>query len=120
METYSIILLFVAIILNAAGDAKNNSNNKSLGHLLNSFSILALLLHPLFVSFNWLNILIYTFLRIGFFDITYNISRGLRWDYMGNSNYWDKFWKKCPSGTMLFIRIIVLTTAISIHIRYIS
>ena len=94
-------LFITSIALNAMGDAYNNENQKTLGHTLNAGSILTLLSIPLLTNVKkdkWIWYLAsYTSLRIGMFDPIYNKTRGLPFNYVGNSSISDKILGKAKS-----------------------
>jgi len=113
-----MIIYILSILLNAVGDGLNNRGIKTWGHLVNALFILLLILAPMFYSVTYLYIICYILYRIALFDIVYNLARGNKWWYIGNSNWWDRIWSKCPIGFLMFFRIIMLTTAISITIQY--
>jgi hypothetical protein len=94
----TIGIFSASIILNAAGDALKDSGHKPLGHTLDAASYAALgssiiLLNP--NKRNWFTYLAtYTLLRIALFDVTYNLTRHLPIDYVGNTCAWDKMRQK--------------------------
>lgn len=86
------VMMVITIILGAIGDASNDNNKKEIGHLFNAINIMVLL----FIGYYFNNLIIfpiYLCFRIAIFDIAYNIISGLSWNYIGNSNYWDKFFR---------------------------
>ena len=109
-----MILYILSILLQAAGDGLNNRGIKTWGHLFVALSVLCLLLYPFVGVVSAWAIAAYVLYRVAVFDVTYNLARGLRWDYVGSSNWWDKLWRKCPSGMMLLFRVLALIVAISI------
>lgn len=119
-----IILLFVSVILlDAIGDSMNDSNRKGIGHLLQAIVIGLLLLSPFFIDINlevigWY-LAAYICLRISLFDITYNLTRKLPWNYVGNTSLWDRGRKlfSAPGGTEIFGRLIFLIAGIGIIIN---
>jgi len=113
------MMYILSILLNAIGDGLNDSSRKVWGHNFNALHILVLLLIPFFVEVNGWHVAMYILLRIALFDVTYNISRGLKWSHIGNSSWWDKFWKRCPPVLLVFLRLICLVTAVTIQIKYV-
>ena len=85
-----------SIILNGIGDGLNNSNNKTVGHIVNALSISMLLISPFLMEYDkkkwYWYLATYTFLRIGLFDFTYNLTRKLPLEYIGTTSLTDKFY----------------------------
>jgi len=94
-EPLKIILIYTgSIVLNAVGDGLNDSDRKNWGHVCNAASIGLLVTSPFIIDYDrskwgWY-LTSYVFLRITFFDWTYNLTRELPLDYIGTSNWWDK------------------------------
>ena len=86
-------LYTVSIILNAMGDGFNNSQRKTLGHMLNAASIGLLVLSPFIVKYDkskwYWYLATYVSLRIGLFDLTYNTTRGLPLNFTGTTSPTD-------------------------------
>lgn len=94
-EKWKVIVLYSgSIILNGIGDGLNDSNQKTAGHLFNAASIGALLLSPALFNYqkdNWIwYVLSYTCLRVALFDIAYNLTRNLPFNYTGSTAATDK------------------------------
>jgi len=85
-----------SIILNGIGDGLNNNNNKTAGHIVNALSISMLLISPFLMDYDkkkwYWYLATYTFLRIGLFDSTYNLTRKLPLEYVGTTSLTDKFY----------------------------
>ncbi len=122
-----IVLLFlIAVIFDAVGDALNDSGRKGIGHLLQVIFVGVLLMSPFFIdialnSWGWY-LAAYICLRIALFDPVYNISRGLKWYYIGKTSLWDKARMVFmpPAGMELFARVIFLIAGIGIVINYLT
>lgn len=119
-ESVKVIGLYTtAIVLNAVGDGLNDSGSKTWGHTCNAVSIGSLLMSPVLLDMNKDNwgyyLLSYVSLRISFFDYTYNATRGLGLDYIGNSSLSDKFLQgtKPPPQFILFGRSLTFIVGIS-------
>jgi hypothetical protein len=116
-----LVLFSLSIILNAIGDGLNNNNKKTVGHLFVASSILVLLLIPSIIVWNqsywYIYIIAYTFLRYSLFSYTYNITRGLPFNYLGITSIDDIILTKF-GGQPLFIRIITLIVGTSLILRY--
>ena len=66
----------------------------------------------------WWYAMSYVSLRIGLFDYSYNITRGLPLGYIGSTSTWDKAMQQvAPPGNQLFVRGIFLTIGIVIPIN---
>jgi hypothetical protein len=91
-----------SIILNGIGDGLNNSNNKTTGHIFNALSIGMLLISPFLVDYDqkkwYWYLATYTFLRIGLFDSTYNLTRKLPMEYVGTTSLTDKIYNHLGSN----------------------
>lgn len=118
-----IILFLVVIIFDAMGDALNDSDRKGIGHLLQTIVIGLLLMSPFFVSITidvagWY-LASFICLRIALFDITYNLTRKLPWNYIGSTSLWDKIRMSFmpPAGMEIFGRLIFLIAGISMIIN---
>ena len=87
-----LTLYILSILFGASSDAFNDKGKKSLGHVLEALELFSLLLVPLWYTdgFGWL-IASYMLLRIGLFDIVYNIVRGNTLCFHGTSSLWDRF-----------------------------
>lgn len=110
----TIILFASSIILNGIGDGLNDSGRKTAGHFFNAASIATLLSVPFLTNVDkkkwYIYALSYTSLRIGLFDGTYNVTRGLDVNYIGCTSPTDKMmrktnWKSGYAAKGLFIGI---------------
>ena len=95
LEKWKVITLYsVSIILNGIGDGLNDSNQKTVGHLFTIASVGTLLLSPALLNYQkkyWIwYVLSYVCLRAGLFDITYNLTRKLPFNYTGSTSITDK------------------------------
>jgi hypothetical protein len=96
-EKWKVIALYSgSIILNGIGDGLNDSKQKTAGHLFNAASIGTLLVSPALFNYqkdNWIwYVLSYTCLRAALFDITYNLTRNLPFNYTGLTSITDKIY----------------------------
>lgn len=82
--------------MNGIGDGLNNSNRKTIGHVINAISIGILLSSPFILDFErtkWYWYLAsYISLRIGLFDSTYNLTRELPFFSTGTTSPSDKLY----------------------------
>jgi len=120
-----LILYIVSIILAAVADGCMDSGIKIAGHSAEAVSILALLIVPFVQKYRggwgWY-IAAYLFLRIGMFDIVYNLAAGQEVFYHGSTSIWDisiSFFKP-PIGAEIFGRAIFLFAGIIIPIQQIK
>ena len=118
-----LVLFLIAVIFDAIGDALNDSHHKGIGHLLQAIVIGLLLMSPFFIdialnSWGWY-LASYICLRIALFDPIYNITRGLKWNYIGSTSLWDKarMAVMSPAGMEIFARVIFLIAGIGIIIN---
>ncbi|MDR3652572.1 MAG: hypothetical protein P4L34_06340 [Paludibacter sp.] len=120
LEWVKIAGLYTAsVILNAMGDALNNSNRKTVGHMCNGASIGLLVASPFLVKYNtkkWYWYLAsYVSLRVGLFDATYNTVKGLPLNFTGTTSPTDITYNKMEINPN-FTRSLCLTLGMSIPI----
>jgi len=108
-----------SIILNSIGDGLNDSGNKDWGHICNAASIGLTLSIPLLIDVNkdnWIAYLLeYTFIRFAIFDYAYNMAAGNKYNYIGNSNFYDKALGN--TDHLGFAKVMVLTVGVSINFQ---
>jgi len=120
-----MILYTVSILLAAIGDACMDSGGKLIGHSAETVSIFILLIVPFIQKYKggwgWY-IAAYLFLRIGMFDIVYNITRGLPTTYHDITSFWGMILGlfNPPVIAELFGRAIFLFAGIMIPIQNIK
>ena len=110
-----------SILLNATGDALNDSGQKEWGHFCNATSVGVLLTTPFLIDYQkkkwgWY-IASYVGLRIGLFDYTYNAVRGNSLNYIGGTSTWDKTLKAMNPPNTYLGRAVFLTVGIAIPIN---
>ena len=117
----TILIYSTSIILNGIGDGLNNNNHKTLGHTCNALSIGTLVASPFLMTYDkkkWYGyILDYAFLRYSLFDASYNLSRGLPYDYIGTTAGTDIIFHKAPAGFRTFSKGVALTVGIFLPIN---
>jgi hypothetical protein len=117
----TILVYSVSIILNGIGDGLNNSGHKTWGHTCNALSIGTLVVSPFIVNYDkhkWYGyVLDYAFLRYSLFDASYNITRGLPYNYIGTTCIEDKIFNKAPVNFRTFTKGISLTIGIYLPIN---
>jgi hypothetical protein len=124
-EPVKIIALYTgSIILDAAGDALNDSNHKDWGHLCCAASVGILLTSPFIIDYDrskwgWY-LTTYVSLRIALFDYAYNISRDLPLNYIGTTSNWDKMTGGMKSSQLSICRCGALAVGISVPITKLS
>lgn len=117
-----------SIILSAVSDGLNDGiigdkSYKTLGHALNAASVGILLASPFILKadrHNWgWYAASYISLRIALFDMTYNTTRGLPMQYVGNSSLYDKTLAatKSPDSWLFAGRSLFFIVGISIPIK---
>ena len=110
-----------SIILDAMADGLRDDGNKEWSHALEAGSIGLLLASPFIIDYDkskwgWY-VASYVTLRISLFDPTYNLTRGLGWNYVGTTSGWDKGLQKVPDHFMNFSRGVSFVIGISIPIN---
>jgi hypothetical protein len=113
-----------SILMDAAGDALNDSNHKGWGHFANAASVGVLVTIP-FVTENertfkgfLLGAGSYTFLRFGLFDYTYNSVRNLPLNYIGGTSFYDKAMQKLNPPETYLARVASLCVGVSLTLKY--
>lgn len=124
-EAWKVISVYSSsIVLDAIGDGLNDSGDKDWGHLCNAASVGILLTSPFIIDYDkskWGYYLTsYTALRIALFDYTYNTTRGLPLNYIGNTSFWDKGLQKLNPPDTYMIRGVYFIVGISIPLNKIK
>lgn len=122
---YSWILLVLAVLSDAYGDAKNDILRKRF-HVVELLSMvflvcgfcLPLMLHDASIKTFLLLLTTYTLARMGFFNLTYNKTRGLDYKYVGNTDgVFDKIINKFPNWIVLTIYIVsIFFSGVTAHL----
>jgi hypothetical protein len=108
-----IILFLTHIILNALGDAFNQTRGQTIGHGLNALGVLALLLLPV-VGYNyplWVAIVIYVLLRFALFDYFHNLVTGQDWYYHSPLHAYGKLLSKIGPWPEAILKVASFLTA---------
>lgn len=122
-QTWKIPAIYsTSIAFNAIGDGLKDSGQKDLGHVFNAASIGLVVMSPLIYDYQkdqwWVYPLSYMFLRIAIFDWAYNWTRGLPYNYIGNTSIWDKGMQALdPPDGFAMGRVVALTVGISLPIN---
>jgi hypothetical protein len=128
--THVLTANILSITLQAVGDGLrdkaweyHNPKLSKWGHLANAGSVASLLVVPLGQGFDFYDwcwyVASYTLLRIAIFDPIYNMTRGLPWDYRGQSSNWDMLLNrtlKAPDGEFM-IRVVAFSVGFSVPIQ---
>jgi len=98
-DRWKIVGLYsTAIILNGIGDGLNNTNSKTMGHIVNAASIAVLLTTPFFIDYDkskwYWYLLTYASLRLSLFDAAYNVTTKQPINFIGSTAITDKIYKK--------------------------
>lgn len=122
-----IALFFIfAVIIDALGDGVQD---KVVKHWFGAFHVLLWLLFPamLFYAEQWqwfswpgffVGIICYTGIRYLIFDAIWNVARGQRLDYIGNTSYYGKVLRTFHPTFVLFTKVMIGGTAIFITIIF--
>ena len=62
----------------------------------------------------WAYALEYGFIRFAIYDGVYNKTRGLPYNYIGNTDFLDKLWRKMNIQSLTFPKVMALTVGIAI------
>ena len=97
LNNLKLIGIYTAsILLNGIGDGLNDSDHKTTGHIINSLSIGLLVASPFLLDYDkrkwYWYLATYISLRIGLFDIAYNLTQGLPFGYSGTTSPTDKLY----------------------------
>jgi hypothetical protein len=95
-----ILLLFFAMVFDAVGDALRFRKHSIAHHIMETLQIGCWIGAMLFMYYGdvypiyshqiaWV-VVFYISARMTFFDYIFNITAGLKWNYAGNTSYWDK------------------------------
>ena len=114
-----------SIITEAIGDGLYDNGQKTLGKSVQAISFSFVLISPFIMNYDkskwYLYPITYGFLRIAYFDWTYNITRGLPLTYCGNTSLWDKFIYKFQSADAFAMgRVVAISVGISLPLSYIK
>ena len=112
------VLYGTSIVLAGIGDGLYDNGNKGLDHVFNSASICVMFVTPFVVDYNkknwWAYGLSYAFIRFALFDASYNTTRGLPYDYIGNTDYLDRLWHKMSIQSLTFPKTMSLIVGVAI------
>lgn len=122
MRPFLIIgYLIACVVIAATGDGLFDSGVKVWGHTLEAFEVLALISGPFIFKLKqrdwWAYVIALIAFRIAFFDYTYNLIRGLPWDFVGHTSWWDIIISKQYPHGLLFGRVIFLILGIALPIK---
>lgn len=84
-------MIFLLVILEALWSGFYDKGQKTLSGVFQMLFLLAVL-GVMLLDYTWLIIPAYILVRFALFDLTYNLVRGLKWWYYGNTKPIDKFW----------------------------
>jgi len=115
-----------SIILDAVGDGLMDSGNKEWGHFCNAASTGVLVMSPFVIDmkkeqWGWYAAG-YILMRMAIYDIVYNLTRGLMWNYHGNTSEWDNMWSAFnpPGWAELYGRFMFFSMAFVIPLQQIK
>jgi hypothetical protein len=104
-------------IMNGIGDGLNDSGHKTLGHSFNAASAAALaggILWSQPDKKDWFDyFVIGAGVRYVTFDVSYNLTRDLPYDYIGTTAGTDRLLNKVPAGFRTYTKGLVLCFSIS-------
>ena len=113
--TLLLIILFLAMSLDAIGDACRLNKRIVMHHIAEAMQVacyvsalLLVYIHPIPrqpEDIGWLIAFIVS-ARITFFDYLFNIAAGLKLGFIGNTSLWDRF--RCNGGDFIKIMSLLL------------
>ncbi len=120
--TKTILLYAGSVILEGIGDGLYDDGQKELGKLLQATSLGMLIMSPVILDMDRTNwgwyTATYLSFRIGLFDPSYNLTRGLPIGHVGSTSYWDKGLKTFDSGgNKLAFRGLFITAGVTFSIQ---
>jgi hypothetical protein len=94
-KIFSLIFLLL-ILLDAVGDALRARNKQVPHHTLEVIHIIGWFFIAVIVARGWLEwsdrqIVMYITLRIAIFDVIFNVIKGNKWSYVGESSLYGRF-----------------------------
>lgn len=112
-------ILILLVLINSLEDGFRDTNKKVLAHLFNTLHIVGWLFMIQY-ELSYILITQYVLLRFSLFDIVYNLIKGNKTFYIGNTSIYGKFWNwiykitKFQITHLLFwLKLISLLIAIS-------
>jgi len=94
VKPLSIILIFLLCELEAVYEGLEFRGQKTIAKSVQVIWLLDAFFIWKFVEFNWWLVLIYVLLRITLFGITFNLSAGLKWNFIGTTSWYDRYLAK--------------------------
>ena len=123
-EALIILYLIACVAAGAIADGLNEKGKTMWGHPVEALSLALILIGP-FIFFREIDfglgilwLISYTSWRIVLFDMIHNLVKGQPILYLGDSNIWDRFFKKQLPQGVIWMRLIFLIPAISIPFNY--
>jgi hypothetical protein len=122
INTSIILLETVGDGLIDQGRYEGNQNKMVVGHAVQASSVALCLTKPLLQDLDrheWVaDIISYSFIRIGTFNMAYNVTRELPIGYTGTTSLYDRVWNsfRAPESWVIGGQMLCLTVGISIPI----
>ena len=112
----------IQTVSDAIGDGLMDSGRKELGHLVNAATVGLYVIEPAFITYDsWNDVTLKAVSLIGarllLFNISYNLTRGLPYDYIGGTSYYDQFISKQPDK-FRFGKTVFIVASFHITIKY--
>jgi len=91
----------IQTVADATGDALMDTNRKELGHVMQGATIGLFVIEPALITYDsWADVGLKSLSLIGarllMFNVTYNLVRGLPYDFVGTTSYYDQFVNSQP------------------------
>ena len=114
------LILLVVVVFDAISDAKLDQSGKR-QHIMEAVSILGLFAVIFIQGVTpqpfWKILLVYGLLRKMFFNLTYNLTRGLPIGFIGDTDpLFDKWYKKIPLWAQLSLDVLALFLFIILNV----
>ena len=112
-------LMATSIVLNGVGDGLYDEGHKTLSKSFKAASLVTLVSVPVFTRVDRRNGLKYVasfaLLRYGLFNTSYNLSRGLPYNYMGTTSVQDRALKHVPDYLISMSRFTAICLVIDLN-----
>lgn len=120
-----LIVYILLIILSALTDALFDFGLKDWSKIIECFFIIGLFIIPIkYKRIDWRYLLklglIFLFLRIALFDVSYNIFRGLELNFIGSTSPWDDFLIRLKSWQFWFMRGFFMFLALILYFKHLD